>query len=93
MAKYRDIFPPTSSATPKLHTLLRYTELYVLVYLLTWLRYMNVLIFCRILVQICKTQAFQKLNPAQFELHDEVSDAIQVSNHMYHLILCSYKKS
>lgn len=34
----------------------------------------------RILVQICKTQAFQKLNPAQFELHDEVSDAIQVSN-------------
>ncbi len=34
----------------------------------------------RILVQICKTQAFQKLNPAQFELHDEVSDAIQVSD-------------
>ncbi|XP_010777777.1 protein unc-13 homolog D-like, partial [Notothenia coriiceps] len=33
--------------------------------------------FCpRILVQICKTQAFQKLNPAEFELHDEVSDAI-----------------
>ncbi|KAK1881404.1 Protein unc-13 like D [Dissostichus eleginoides] len=30
----------------------------------------------RILVQICKTQAFQKLNPAEFELHDEVSDAI-----------------
>uniref|UniRef100_A0A8C3ASA6 Unc-13 homolog D n=1 Tax=Cyclopterus lumpus TaxID=8103 RepID=A0A8C3ASA6_CYCLU len=53
VAKYRDIFPPTPSATPKLHTLLR------------------------ILVQICKTQAFQKLNPAQFELHDEVSDAIQ----------------
>ncbi|KAM6963592.1 protein unc-13 homolog D [Tautogolabrus adspersus] len=53
VAKYRDIFPPTSSATPKLHTLLR------------------------ILVQICKTQAFQKLNPAQFELHDEVFDAIQ----------------
>uniref|UniRef100_A0A669CGR9 Unc-13 homolog D (C. elegans) n=1 Tax=Oreochromis niloticus TaxID=8128 RepID=A0A669CGR9_ORENI len=55
VAKYRDIFPPTPSATPKLHRLLRYT----------------------ILVQICKTQAFQKLNPAQFDLHDEVSDAIQ----------------
>ncbi|XP_038591376.1 protein unc-13 homolog D [Micropterus salmoides] len=53
VAKYRDIFPPTPKATPKLHTLLR------------------------ILVQICKTQAFQKLNPAQFELHDEISDAIQ----------------
>ncbi|XP_035468470.2 protein unc-13 homolog D isoform X2 [Scophthalmus maximus] len=53
VAKYRDIFPPTPSATPKLHTLLR------------------------ILVQICKTQAFQKLNPAHFELHDEVSDAVQ----------------
>ncbi|XP_070707501.1 protein unc-13 homolog D [Pempheris klunzingeri] len=53
VAKYRDIFPPTPRATPKLHTLLR------------------------ILVQICKTQAFQKLNPAQFELHDEVSDAIK----------------
>nr|XP_020481010.1 protein unc-13 homolog D isoform X1 [Monopterus albus] len=53
VAKYRDIFPPTPSATPKLHTLLR------------------------ILVQICKTQAFQKLNPAQFELHEGVNDAIQ----------------
>uniref|UniRef100_A0A3P8TV54 Unc-13 homolog D n=1 Tax=Amphiprion percula TaxID=161767 RepID=A0A3P8TV54_AMPPE len=53
VAKYRDIFPPTPQATPKLHTLLR------------------------ILVQICKTQAFQKLNPAQFELHDELSDAIK----------------
>ncbi|KAG8008953.1 Protein unc-13-like protein D [Nibea albiflora] len=53
VAKYRDIFPATPSATQKLHILLR------------------------ILVQICKTQAFQKLNPAQFELHDEVSDAIQ----------------
>ncbi|XP_031609178.1 protein unc-13 homolog D [Oreochromis aureus] len=53
VAKYRDIFPPTPTATPKLHRLLR------------------------ILVQICKTQAFQKLNPAQFDLHDEVSDAIQ----------------
>ncbi|KAM7382119.1 hypothetical protein PAMA_012811 [Pampus argenteus] len=53
VSKYRDIFPPVPSATPKLHTLLR------------------------ILSQICKTQAFQKLNPAQFELHDEVSDAIQ----------------
>ncbi|KAM9837405.1 protein unc-13 homolog D [Aulostomus maculatus] len=53
VSKYRDIFPPTPSATPKLHTILR------------------------LLVQICKTQAFQKLNPAQFELHDEVSDAIQ----------------
>ncbi|KAM6898628.1 protein unc-13 homolog D [Lycodopsis pacificus] len=53
VAKYRDIFLPTPSSTPKLHTLLR------------------------ILVQICKTQAFQKLNPAQFELHDEITDAIQ----------------
>ncbi|XP_054592460.2 protein unc-13 homolog D isoform X2 [Nothobranchius furzeri] len=53
VAKYRDIFPPTPTATPKLHTLLR------------------------ILVQICKTQAFQKLNPAHFELHDEINDAIQ----------------
>ncbi|XP_028263625.1 protein unc-13 homolog D isoform X2 [Parambassis ranga] len=53
VAKYRDIFLPTPSATPKLHTLLR------------------------ILVQICKTQAFQKLNPALFDLHDEVIDAIQ----------------
>ncbi|XP_005721942.1 protein unc-13 homolog D [Pundamilia nyererei] len=53
VAKYRDIFPPTPSATPKLHRLLR------------------------ILVQICKTQAFQKLNPAQFDLHDEVTDAMQ----------------
>ncbi|XP_041830237.1 protein unc-13 homolog D [Melanotaenia boesemani] len=53
VAKYRDIFPPTPSATPKLQTLLR------------------------ILVQICKTQAFQKLNPAHFELHDGVIDAIQ----------------
>lgn len=34
----------------------------------------------RILVQICKTQAFQKLNPAQFDLHDAVNEAIQVSN-------------
>ncbi|XP_077594363.1 protein unc-13 homolog D isoform X1 [Stigmatopora nigra] len=31
----------------------------------------------RILVQICKTQAFQKMNPADFDLHDEVADAIQ----------------
>ncbi|KAF7643234.1 hypothetical protein LDENG_00242980, partial [Lucifuga dentata] len=53
VSKYRDIFPPMPSATPKLHTLLR------------------------ILVQICKTQAFQKLNPAQVELQDEVSDAVQ----------------
>lgn len=34
----------------------------------------------RILVQICKTQAFQKLNPAHFDLHDEVNEAIQVRN-------------
>ncbi|KAM9716012.1 protein unc-13 homolog D isoform 1-T1 [Menidia menidia] len=53
VSKYRDIFPPTPNATPKLHTLLR------------------------ILVQICKTQAFQKLNPADVDLHDEVIDAIQ----------------
>ncbi|XP_058477228.1 protein unc-13 homolog D [Solea solea] len=53
VTKYRDIFPPTTTSTPKLHTLLR------------------------ILVQICKTRAFQKLNPAQVELNDEVSHAIQ----------------
>ncbi|KAJ3608076.1 hypothetical protein NHX12_025126, partial [Muraenolepis orangiensis] len=53
VSKYRDIFPPTQAATPRLHTLLR------------------------VLVQICKTQAFQKLNPAQFELQEEVSDAVQ----------------
>uniref|UniRef100_A0A8C1PDB3 Unc-13 homolog D (C. elegans) n=1 Tax=Cyprinus carpio TaxID=7962 RepID=A0A8C1PDB3_CYPCA len=28
----------------------------------------------RVLVQICKTRAFQKLNPAQFDLHVEVAD-------------------
>ncbi|RVE59203.1 hypothetical protein OJAV_G00186240 [Oryzias javanicus] len=53
VAKYRDIFPPTPSATPKLHMLLR------------------------ILVQICKTKAFQELNPAQFDLQDEISEALQ----------------
>uniref|UniRef100_A0A8C7M723 Unc-13 homolog D n=1 Tax=Oncorhynchus kisutch TaxID=8019 RepID=A0A8C7M723_ONCKI len=52
VAKYRDIFPPTQDANPRLHTLLR------------------------ILSQICKTRAFQKLNPAQFDLHDEVNDAV-----------------
>ncbi|KAJ8334074.1 hypothetical protein SKAU_G00397130 [Synaphobranchus kaupii] len=52
VSKYRDIFPPTPSATPRLHTLLR------------------------VLVQICKTRAFQKLNPAQFDLHQEVTDAL-----------------
>ncbi|KAK6301817.1 hypothetical protein J4Q44_G00278700 [Coregonus suidteri] len=30
----------------------------------------------RILSQVCKTQAFQKLNPAQFDLHDEVNEAV-----------------
>ncbi|KAI5607458.1 protein unc-13-like D, partial [Silurus asotus] len=30
----------------------------------------------RVLVQICKTRAFQKLNPANFALHDEVIDAV-----------------
>ncbi|XP_049320266.1 protein unc-13 homolog D [Astyanax mexicanus] len=30
----------------------------------------------RVLVQICKTRAFQKLNPAQVDLHDEVIDAV-----------------
>lgn len=35
---------------------------------------------CRVLVQICKTRAFQKLNPAQFDLHVEVTDAVVVSN-------------
>ncbi|KAJ8399738.1 hypothetical protein AAFF_G00408430 [Aldrovandia affinis] len=52
VSKYRDIFPPTPSATPRLHTLLR------------------------VLVQICKTRAFQKLNPAKFDLHLEVSDSV-----------------
>ncbi|XP_056153133.1 protein unc-13 homolog D [Lampris incognitus] len=54
VSKYRDIFPPTQNATPKLHTLLR------------------------VLVQICKTQAFQKMNPAQFELQEEITDTVQV---------------
>lgn len=49
----------------------------------TQMLHYNVLLFFRILVQICKTKAFQKLNPAQFELHDEVIDAIQVRNHPY----------
>ncbi|XP_070975559.1 protein unc-13 homolog D-like isoform X1 [Oncorhynchus clarkii lewisi] len=52
VAKYRDIFPPTQDATPRLHRLLR------------------------ILSQVCKTQAFQKLNAAQFDLHDEVNGAV-----------------
>ncbi|XP_029620589.1 protein unc-13 homolog D [Salmo trutta] len=52
VAKYRDIFPPTQDATPRLHTLLR------------------------ILSQVCKTQAFQKLNAAQFDLHDEINEAV-----------------
>ncbi|XP_062859463.1 LOW QUALITY PROTEIN: protein unc-13 homolog D [Trichomycterus rosablanca] len=30
----------------------------------------------RVLVQICKTRAFQKLNPANFDLHEEVADAV-----------------
>ncbi|KAJ7987859.1 hypothetical protein DPEC_G00330930 [Dallia pectoralis] len=30
----------------------------------------------RILCQICKTRAFQKLNPAQFDLHHEVNEAV-----------------
>ncbi|XP_051968495.1 protein unc-13 homolog D [Xyrauchen texanus] len=30
----------------------------------------------RVLVQICKTRAFQKLNPAEFDLHVEVTDAV-----------------
>lgn len=34
----------------------------------------------RILLQICKTKAFQKLNPAEFDLRDEIKDAILVSN-------------
>lgn len=38
------------------------------------------LCFGRVLVQICKTRAFQKLNPAQFDLHIEVTDAVVVSN-------------
>ncbi|XP_030195277.1 protein unc-13 homolog D [Gadus morhua] len=52
VSKYRDIFPPTPKATPRLHTLLR------------------------ILVQICKMKAFQKLNPADFELQAEVRAAV-----------------
>uniref|UniRef100_A0A8C9R117 Unc-13 homolog D n=1 Tax=Scleropages formosus TaxID=113540 RepID=A0A8C9R117_SCLFO len=59
VSKYRDIFPPTPSATPRLQTLLR------------------------VLVQICKTRAFQKLNPAQFDLHDEVIDAVQVKFNLF----------
>lgn len=43
----------------------------------------------RILVQICKTRAFQKLNPAQFDLHYEVNEAIQVSNHTNEYVLMS----
>ncbi|KAM8887841.1 protein unc-13 homolog D [Synchiropus picturatus] len=57
VSKYRDIFHPTPSSTPKLHTLLR------------------------ILSQICKTRAFQKLNPADFDLHDEVCNAIKTGTH------------
>ncbi|RXN10170.1 unc-13 -like protein [Labeo rohita] len=34
----------------------------------------------RVLVQICKTRAFQKLNPAQFDLHVEVTDAVVSRN-------------
>ncbi|XP_055006280.1 protein unc-13 homolog D isoform X3 [Boleophthalmus pectinirostris] len=62
VSKYRDIFHPTPSSTPKLHTLLR------------------------ILVQICKTQAFQKLNPAQFELQEEVIDAVQSGTEDWFLV-------
>uniref|UniRef100_A0A3Q3VX94 Uncharacterized protein n=1 Tax=Mola mola TaxID=94237 RepID=A0A3Q3VX94_MOLML len=61
VAKYRDIFPPTPTATPKLHTLL-------------------------ILVQICKTQAFQKLNPAHFDLHDQVIEAIVTGTQEWFII-------
>lgn len=32
------------------------------------------------MVQICKTQAFQKQNPANFELHEGVHDAIEVKH-------------
>ncbi len=45
---------------------------------------------CRVLVQICKTRAFQKLNPAQFDLHVEVTDAVVVSNTII-LITIQYK--
>uniref|UniRef100_A0A3B4WEI8 Unc-13 homolog D n=1 Tax=Seriola lalandi dorsalis TaxID=1841481 RepID=A0A3B4WEI8_SERLL len=61
VSKYRDIFPPTASANPKLHTLL-------------------------ILVQICKTQAFQKLNPAHFELQDEVQELSEIVSALSRLI-------
>lgn len=91
VAKYRDIFPPIASATPKLHTLLRYLQLLKVesflvgpLELLLNVYNVNVLPF-RILVQICKTQAFQKLNPAEFELHEEIIDAVQVSHHVSRL--------
>ncbi|XP_028821116.1 protein unc-13 homolog D [Denticeps clupeoides] len=32
----------------------------------------------RVLMQICKTRAFQNLNPAQFDLCEEVTDSVQV---------------
>lgn len=37
-------------------------------------------IYFRILAQICKTKAFQKMNPAEFDLRDEVKEAVLVSN-------------
>jgi len=45
----------------------------------TPIKYIYVLCLYRVLVQICKTRAFQKLNPAQFDLHVEVTDAVVVS--------------
>lgn len=48
VAKYRDIFPPTPSATPKLHTLLRYS-LFILLNvtddMVQMKQYINVLFF------------------------------------------------
>ncbi|CAL9708834.1 unnamed protein product [Knipowitschia caucasica] len=40
----------------------------------------------RILVQICKTRAFQKLNPAQFELQGEVTDALRSGTEEWFLV-------
>uniref|UniRef100_A0A8C3ASU8 Unc-13 homolog D n=1 Tax=Cyclopterus lumpus TaxID=8103 RepID=A0A8C3ASU8_CYCLU len=42
VAKYRDIFPPTPSATPKLHTLLRYTCFMFELSSPTWRSWLNV---------------------------------------------------
>ncbi|XP_062388369.1 protein unc-13 homolog D [Sardina pilchardus] len=62
VSKYRDIFLPKPTSTPRLQTLLR------------------------VMVQICKTRAFQKLNPAQFELQGEVTDAVKTGTEEWFII-------